>query len=324
MLGTETPEPFRCQGFDVDVGECDPYQAGTQGGDCPSVGNGDRGEYFGEQIGVFGHRPGHGRGDQVACLEVVGVLGDARHRFEDTDDVVLVVGIECGDEVVDCRRQLPAHRQYGGHRPFHLHRLSRSVVGHSFGGGPTVEAALAAGDRVRALVLVDAALGIRADDATAPLPAIVRGALAVAPLRTALVAAFLTNPAFTRRLLAGFVADPAVATDARVAVYQRPLTVWGTTAAVATWLPELVAPPIPSRSESPAAYRTLAMPVVAIWGARDDVTPLAQGEALVRLVPRGRLEVMPAVGHIPQIEDADGFATLLVRVLREVGRDAAS
>lgn len=197
---------------------------------------------------------------------------------------------------------------------------SAVLVGHSFGGGPTVEAALAASDRVRGLVLVDAALGIAPDDAsdgeTPPAPALVRTVLALPPLRTALVAAFLTNPAFTRRLLQGFVADPAVATDARVAVYRRPLTVWGTTAAVATWLPELVAPSVRSRSESPAAYRELAMPVVAIWGGRDTVTPLAQGERLVGLVPHGRLEVMPDVGHIPQIEDPDGFATLLVRVLR--------
>lgn len=190
------------------------------------------------------------------------------------------------------------------------------LIGHSFGGGPTVEAALQVPGRIRGLVLVDAALGIVADgERPAAPPAMVRAALAFAPLRTSLVAAFLTNPSFTRRLLQGFVADPAVATDERVAVYQRPLTVWGSTAAVATWLPELIAPPAPSRSESAAAYRALAMPVVAIWGERDTITPLAQGEQLVRLVPHGRLEVLPGVGHIPQIESPDAFNALLVRVL---------
>lgn len=193
---------------------------------------------------------------------------------------------------------------------------SAILVGHSFGGGPTVEAAMHAPARVRGLVLVAAALGIVAEGSLPPTPpAIARAVVGVAPLRTGLVAAFLTNPSFTRRLLRGFVADPAAATEERAAVYRRPLTVRGTTAAIASWLPELVAPPAPSRSESAAAYRALTMPVVAIWGDRDTVTPLPQGEHLVSLLPHGRLEVMPGVGHIPQIESPEAFTEILLRTL---------
>jgi pimeloyl-ACP methyl ester carboxylesterase len=197
------------------------------------------------------------------------------------------------------------------------------LAGHSFGGGPTVEAALRAPDRVRGLVLVDAALGIRADGAPPAAPsALVRSVLAVSPVRDALVAGFLTNPRFTRRLLAAFVADETAASPERVAVYQRPLVIRGTTRAVGSWLPELVAPAAPARSEDPAAYRTLAMPLTAIWGARDTVTPLAQGERLVALAPGATLEVLASAGHIPQIEAPREFDERLVKALQAMHRAA--
>lgn len=195
--------------------------------------------------------------------------------------------------------------------------LERPVlVGHSFGGGPTVEALMTASDRARALVLVDAALGIREDGASPSSGSpISRGFLAVGPLRDAVVATFLTNPSFTRRLLQSFVADPAIATDARVSVYQRPLVVRGTTRAFGQWLPALLLPDPQARSEDPAQYARLRLPVAALWGDRDTVTPLDQGRRLVSLVPAARLVVLPGIGHIPQIEDADGFNRALVEVL---------
>lgn len=195
------------------------------------------------------------------------------------------------------------------------------LVGHSFGGGPTIEAALLAPERVRALILVDAALGIRPDgSAAAPASAAVRTLLALTPIRDGVVATFLTNPWFTRRLLAAFLADPAAATAERVAVYQKPLTIRGTTRAVGEWLPELLAPAAPSLSEDPATYRALTTPLTAIWGARDTVTPLAQGERLTRLVSHAKLAILPQAGHIPQIESPREFTQLLVEVVETLHR----
>jgi len=195
--------------------------------------------------------------------------------------------------------------------------ITRAVlVGHSFGGGPTVEAALLAPERVRALVLVDAALGIAPPEEQAPEPPLaLRVFLAARPLRDAVVATFLTNPSFTRRLLRGFIDDPARATDEWVQVYQRPLGVGGTTGAVGAWLPELLAPRERSASENPASYRALTTPLFLIWGERDTITPLAQGQALARLVPGAELEVMKEVGHIPQIENAERFNEVLAGVI---------
>jgi pimeloyl-ACP methyl ester carboxylesterase len=197
-------------------------------------------------------------------------------------------------------------------------QIPRAVlVGHSFGGGPTMEAIFDAPDRVRALVAVDVALGIGAPTEPSPL---VSGLLALDPLRDALVATFLTNPAFTRRLLAAFVADPGVATPERVGIYQRPLAVRGTTHAVGEWLPVLIAPSGTPRSATPEPYRAFAMPTLVVWGELDTITPLAQGEALAKLVPGARLEVLAGVGHIPQIEDAPRFNDVLIKFLASLPR----
>lgn len=205
-------------------------------------------------------------------------------------------------------------------------------VGHSFGGGPVSEAAMADSSQAFALVLVDPALGIdpegtRApgDRRAAPIPLPLRAALAVEPVRNSLVAALLTNPAFTRRLLQAFVDDPARATPEWVAIYQRPLCIIGTTKAVGDWLPELVASQQVALSETAASWRRLQLPVVAIWGERDAITPLTQGRVLTDLVHGSRLIVIQGVGHIPQIEDTTRFNHVLLEVLeslRRKGNDA--
>ena len=189
------------------------------------------------------------------------------------------------------------------------------LVGHSFGGRPTMEAALAAPERVRALVLVDVALDI--DPGPAESAGAVQTLLGIAPLRDAAVATFLTNPRFTKRLLQQFIANPAIATPERVGIYQRPLVVAGTTVAVGEWLPTLLLPQSPSLASKSANYARLRVPIQVIWGAADTVTPLAQGERLVKLFPSARLAVMQGVGHIPQIEDTAQFNQLLLDFLMD-------
>jgi pimeloyl-ACP methyl ester carboxylesterase len=71
-------------------------------------------------------------------------------------------------------------------------------------------------------------------------------------------------------------------------------------------------------SSSRETVSRISVPVVMIWGDRDDVTPLAQANDLRSLVPSASLKVLDDVGHIPQIEDPDAFNIALIDAIRKV------
>jgi len=191
------------------------------------------------------------------------------------------------------------------------------LVGHSFGGGPTMEAVLLAPQRVRALVLADAAIGLDATGGVGALPAAVLG---LRPLRNAIVAATITNPMLTRRLISGFVANTAAVTDARISVVQAPMVHQGATDAFGFWLLDFVTSREVAVSQRPDAYRPLTLPTLIIWGALDTTTPLSQGQRLAQLISGAELAVMAGVGHMPQIEDPAQFNRLLLAFLRRAPR----
>ena len=139
------------------------------------------------------------------------------------------------------------------------------LVGHSFGGGPTVEAALMGTDRIKGLVLVDAALGL--DAAPGDGPSIQKALMGVTPLRDALSAATITNPMLTKTFLRSFIFNKDAATDARVAIYQKPFIVEGSTKAISSWVPTFLSTNQVAKSLDPKAYAALRMPVSLIWGS---------------------------------------------------------
>lgn len=186
-----------------------------------------------------------------------------------------------------------------------------TLVGHSFGGGPTMEAVLLAPRRVHALVLADAAIGLGAAAGGGPAAAL----LAFRPVRNTVVSATATNPLLSRSLLSRFVARPEAVTDARVRVLQAPLALRGATDAFGDWLLDFLTSRDVSLSTDAAAYRSLALRTLIIWGDLDTTTPLAQGRRLAELIAGAELAVMPGVGHMPQIEDPAHFNRLLLTFL---------
>lgn len=213
---------------------------------------------------------------------------------------------------VDFSRAAQARRLEG---VLNHHGVDRAiVVGHSFGGGPALELALAAPTRVSQLVLVDAALGL--DSRPAPDSVSCR-AFAVAPLRHTVLAATATNPLWSRTLLASFVARKEAITSARLAQYRRPSSVEGATGALGAWAYHFACMPEQGLSTEPAGISRLQVPLTLVWGAEDSVTPMSQAQRLQALVPRSQLRAIDRVGHIPHIEDPVAFESLLVRELHE-------
>jgi pimeloyl-ACP methyl ester carboxylesterase len=209
-----------------------------------------------------------------------------------------------------------------------------TLVGHSFGARPTMQATFTAPTRVERLMLVDAALdltrgcagedvrgcatALRDDfppvETVAPLP--VRAVMGVPPLRDAVVATTLSNPHLTGWLLSKLVSNrEAAVTPERVAMLQRPFALQGWTRGLGEWLAPFATTRTSSMATERARYATLSMPALVIWGARDSLTPMPQGQDIARLIRGARWEVLPRAGHIPAIEDERAFNAALLDFL---------
>jgi pimeloyl-ACP methyl ester carboxylesterase len=58
-------------------------------------------------------------------------------------------------------------------------------------------------------------------------------------------------------------------------------------------------------------YLAQSIPFLIIWGERDPIIPVEHGRAAHRLVSNSRLEVFPAAGHFPHIDDPLRFVRVL-------------
>jgi pimeloyl-ACP methyl ester carboxylesterase len=198
-----------------------------------------------------------------------------------------------------------------------------TLVGHSFGAGPALEAALHANGTVRQLVLVDPALGLGAAGDAPHCDSAAGGSvwLANRTVRTALVGATATWPGASGTLLRSFVHRKNVVDEALIPAYQLPFGREFFTSTLGDWATAFSKGNCESADSLNASRLTQwaatgATPLALIWGAEDTITPIAQGHALQRWMPSASLSVIPGVGHIPHIEDPAAFAAALKSALR--------
>ncbi|MEQ1773694.1 MAG: alpha/beta hydrolase, partial [Burkholderiales bacterium] len=196
------------------------------------------------------------------------------------------------------------------------------LVAHSTGGGPAVEAATLPSKRVRALVLIGAELDIAFNrkHRTYP-PFVIERFLSTPSLRDGVVSAFISNPLFSRHLLKWLSNKPGAATEAWAELYRQPLKLNGTTAAVSAWLPEWLASAKTARSEDPATYLKLNMPIHLIWGDYDTIAPVEQAQELARLASNTTLRIIYGAGHLPHVEETPFFNDMLLKSLNHIKHD---
>jgi len=180
------------------------------------------------------------------------------------------------------------------------------LVGHSAGGALALRLALADPQRIRSLTLVSSAgLGREVHPLLAldTLPVIGELAIMISRLpggdwgRTTLSTAMLFAQPW--RAPAEFVIE-------QHALGRRPGQLEASTATA-----RALFGPTGQRQILLDHLPTLAMPALVIWGGCDYVLPAHHAQAAVRLLPQGRLSMLPHCGHLPHVEQPARFAAVL-------------
>lgn len=175
------------------------------------------------------------------------------------------------------------------------------IVGNSLGGLLAIDVALGAPERVRALVLVDAAgLGALINP--------VLGAMAlpgIGELNVAAASAPFTSLARSeaRRML--LFAHPSRAPRwwrQEMRRLSRPGTV-----ATSVAIRRATSAPWGQRRIVLERLREVRVPTLVVWGQQDLIVPASHGRAALERLPDGRLAVIPECGHLPHVERPEAF-----------------
>lgn len=201
------------------------------------------------------------------------------------------------------------------------------IVCHSAGCRPAMEAALMKPRLFDKLVLVCPILGLSGDrknprfDDT-ELEGFWRTLFKMKQLRNSALASYGANDFSIQSIMRAMVAKPEAISAGRLDLFTAPLRIEYTTQAYGDWLENFIFASKNAHVSNFSNFRRLRMPVLIIWGGKDIVTPLWQGEALQKMLPNAQLKVMPDVGHIPYIEDINVFNKTLLNFLHGKPLDA--
>ena len=167
------------------------------------------------------------------------------------------------------------------------------LAGNSLGGAVAMLAAAARPDRVKALLLVDSA----APESPMVWP--------IRALRTRglgeIALALATRPLAAHSLRRWQFARAERVTDHVIDDAWKPLAIPGTRRAA-----------LAAVRSDPRRYRGLEdrvrVPTLIVWGEKDRMIPVSEGERLARRIRGSRLVTLPDAGHLPQREQPAAFS----------------
>jgi pimeloyl-ACP methyl ester carboxylesterase len=69
------------------------------------------------------------------------------------------------------------------------------------------------------------------------------------------------------------------------------------------------------RDATDALLPTLQMPVLIVWGDKDHITPIANGQAMLKLLPHAELDKIAGCGHLAPVQCSSQIAPKMVEFL---------
>ncbi|WP_068156481.1 alpha/beta fold hydrolase [Rhodococcus phenolicus] len=186
----------------------------------------------------------------------------------------------------------------GEHRPTH-------VVGNSLGGAVAQQIVVLAPERVASLVLVDSA-GFGSEVTALIRMIAVPGLGRLASRDTTRLGALVVersifaDPAFVTEERIDRALDIARRRDPSDMVFETVHALCGVRGADPGWRRELV-----------AAVNRHPRPILVVWGDKDRILPAHHLAATPHLYPHAETHVFRGVGHMPQLECPDDFASVV-------------
>jgi pimeloyl-ACP methyl ester carboxylesterase len=275
---------------------------GVNTGDCRAATTGiqPRGLSF-EYRGISIHYEEQGQGQPLILLHGYGASTYSwRHvlpYFSRSYRVIAIdlKGFGLSDKPTDSDYSVPEQSRMV-YEFIRIHRLENVILaGHSLGGAVSLLTCLMQSDQgahaISKLILIDTA-SYKQD-----LPLFI--SILTVPIINELSLSLTSSNFKSRMILRKAFFDPSKITNEMVTTYGANLSLPGASQALIKTAKQMVPSNLDEISER---YKSIDIPVLLIWGEKDEIVPLEVGRKLAGNIRNSRLVVVPNCGHVPQEE----------------------